>query len=81
MNIRVELTPADMPECETLAELGAHRDLVHDALREMYPMAEVTVVVRMASDRRRGAQTTVWGVEDSVDVMRSVDVLLGQVAS
>jgi hypothetical protein len=80
MNIRIELSPSDLPDCETLAELGAHRDLVRDAVSEVFPTARVDVVVRMGTRRSR-QPVSVWGVEDAHDVRATVDVLLGQVAS
>ncbi len=80
MNIRVELSPANLPDCETLAELGEHRDLVRDAILEVFPTARVDVVVRMGTRRSR-QPVSVWGVEDASDVRSTVDVLLGQVAS
>ena len=79
MNIRIELSPTDLTDCETLAELGAHRDLVRDAVMEVFPTARVEVVVRMGTRRRQ--PVSVWGVEDAHDVRSAVDVLLGQVAS
>ena len=79
MNIRVELSPANLPDCETLAELGEHRDLVRDAILEVFPTASVVVLVRMGTRRSR-QPVSVWGVEDASDVRGAVDVLLGQVA-
>lgn len=79
MNIKIEISPSDAPDCETLAELGARRDLIRDAVREVFPAANVRVIVRMGTRRREGV--SVWGVEDSHDVRSAVEVLLGQVAS